>query len=534
MEYTSKSIDHLGIAAGVCKEIGLAAEIDRIIGIDRRQKVTTGEAVEAMVLNALGFVSKPLYLFPEFMRTKPVEILIGEHLKPEDFNDDVLGRSLERLYKAGTEEVFLQVAINAYRKYEYQGRFLHSDTTTFSVHGEYEHEEGDIDAVPIEITYGHSKDNRPDLKQFITSLITSNELPLFIQTLNGNASDNGHFRDIASKYGKSLKESWNEDCIWVWDSAFYSKKNLKAVSDDCKWITRVPETLSEAKELLKNSLLKDMKQTSLDGYYLLSTEITYGVKQRWIVVFSEKAYERESKTLKKSISREKEKIEKQIWHFSNKEFYCKEDALKAQEKIASEWKYHRVKDIKIEESRIKKNGKVGRPGKNEETQTTYNAAVNFEEDGEKIRKLLIRKGKFILATNVLDLSDEDVLKVYKDQQSVERGFRFLKDPLFFAHSIFLKNEDRIVALVMIMGLALLIYSIAQKRLREALLRENQTIPDQKEKPTKKPTMRRVFQVFEGITVLYQNEKRVVVMNLSALHSKILALLGKNYEKMYLC
>lgn len=70
------------------------------------------------------------------------------------------------------------------------------------VHGEYEHEEGDIgdiDAVPIEITYVHSKDNRPDLKQFVTSLIMSIELPLFIQTLSGNASDNGHFRDIASK-----------------------------------------------------------------------------------------------------------------------------------------------------------------------------------------------------------------------------------------------------------------------------------------------------------------------------------------------
>ncbi|MCX9010201.1 MAG: DUF4277 domain-containing protein [Candidatus Methanoperedens sp.] len=75
MEYSSKSLDHLGIVAGVCKEIGLAAEIDRIVGIDKRQKVTTGESVEAMILNALGFVSKPLYLFPEFMKTKPVELL---------------------------------------------------------------------------------------------------------------------------------------------------------------------------------------------------------------------------------------------------------------------------------------------------------------------------------------------------------------------------------------------------------------------------------------------------------------------------
>ncbi|MDJ1422659.1 MAG: IS1634 family transposase [Candidatus Methanoperedens sp.] len=162
-----------------------------------------------------------------------------------------------------------------------------------------------------------------------------------------------------------------------------------------------------------------------------------------------------------------------------------------------------------------------------------NAKASFSENDDKVKRALLGKGKFILATNELEkLSDEEVLKQYKDQQSVERGFRFLKDPLFFTHSILLKNESRIVALVMIMGLALLIYSIAQKKLREALLRENQMIPDQKEKPTKKPTMRRVFQIFEGITVLYENGKRVMIMNINALHRKILALFGTVYERIY--
>ena len=83
------------------------------------------------------------------------------------------------------------------------------------------------------------------------------------------------------------------------------------------------------------------------------------------------------------------------------------------------------------------------------------------------------------------LSDEEVLKAYKGQQHAERGFRFLKDPLFFAHSMFLKNESRIVAMVMIMGLALMVYSIAERKLREALEKAGETIPDQKGKPTQK-------------------------------------------------
>ena len=83
--------------------------------------------IVAMVLNALGFVDRPLYLFPEFMGTKSVELLIGEGLKVEWFNDDVLGRALEKLYRAGPEGIFiLRIATNAYN--ECGGRFFHNDT----------------------------------------------------------------------------------------------------------------------------------------------------------------------------------------------------------------------------------------------------------------------------------------------------------------------------------------------------------------------------------------------------------------------
>ncbi|MDI6810328.1 MAG: hypothetical protein QMD80_01370 [archaeon] len=87
-------------------------------------------------------------------------------------------------------------------------------------------------------------------------------------------------------------------------------------------------------------------------------------------------------------------------------------------------------------------------------------------------------------------------------------------------------------MVMIMGLALMVYSLAEKKLREALERENETIPDQRKKPTKKPTMRRVFQVFEGITLLYRGSEMVKVLNLRPIHAKILRLLGREYERVY--
>jgi len=533
-DYNSKNIDHLGIVAAVCREINLAGEIDRIVGVDPRQKVTCGEAVVAMVLNTLGFVDRPLYLFPEFMATKPVELLIGEGLSAEWFNDDVLGRTLDKIYLAGPESIFMQITAKC--RNEYSSRFLHNDTTTMSLQGEYEQEEGDLDAVPIQITHGHSKDHRSDLKQFVISLIMSDSLPIFIQTLSGNTSDKTHFREIVKQYGQSLKESWGEDKIWVRDSAGYTEDTIKAISDDYKWISRVPETITDAKEMLESVDMEKTCSTSLNGYRIFSTEVEYGgVNQRWIVVFSEKAFARETKTLEKKIGKEKEQAEKTVGHFSHKEFHNEEDAQNAAQELAKKWKYHKIGATEVVTQRKKKDGGRGRPQKDEPTLTLYRLNVTFVEDKSAIEKETLRKGKFIVATNILDredLSDEEVLTAYKGQQHAERGFRFLKDPLFFAHSLFLELESRIVAMVMIMGLALLIYAIAEKKLREALAKEDETVPDQKNKPTQKPTIRRVFQVFEGITVLYSGSERVKVMNLRPIHLKVLSLLGREYERMY--
>ena len=69
-----------------------------------------------------------------------------------------------------------------------------------SIQGAYER---DIDAVPIQITHGYSRDHRPDLKQF--SLVMSDNLPVFIQALSGNTSDKNHFREIVKEYGRSLQ-----------------------------------------------------------------------------------------------------------------------------------------------------------------------------------------------------------------------------------------------------------------------------------------------------------------------------------------
>ncbi|WP_319560406.1 IS1634 family transposase [Marispirochaeta sp.] len=127
-------------------------------------------------------------------------------------------------------------------------------------------------------------------------------------------------------------------------------------------------------------------------------------------------------------------------------------------------------------------------------------------DEERIEADRLRKSKFIVATNELDeenLSDRQIIEVYKDQNvSVERGFRFLKDPLFYTDRLFLKKPERVMSLIMIMTLSLLVYSLAEKRIRRALKEKGTHIWDQKNKPTDNPTARWVFTIFEDVLLLY--------------------------------
>ncbi len=143
-------------------------------------------------------------------------------------------------------------------------------------------------------------------------------------------------------------------------------------------------------------------------------------------------------------------------------------------------------------------------------------------------------GRFILATNILDtteLSASEILIIYKQQQSSERGFRFIKDPLFFADSFFVKNPERVETMMMLMGLCLLVYNLGQRQLRSSLKTEKATVKNQLNKPTERPTLRWIFQYFQGIHILItQGIPRI--LNLTEERYQILQFLPDSCQKYY--
>jgi len=138
-----------------------------------------------------------------------------------------------------------------------------------------------------------------------------------------------------------------------------------------------------------------------------------------------------------------------------------------------------------------------------------------------------------LATNQTDkalMDGHQMLADYKNQQKVERGFRFLKDPMFLASSMFLKSPKRIMALTMVMTVCLLVYAALEHRMRKTMVDSDASFPNQTGKMVNNPTIRWMFQYFQNIPVIYLQQTKAAVLNINGHHEKLLQLMGKKISQ----
>jgi transposase len=360
--------------------------------------------------------------------------------------------------------------------------------------------------------------------------------------MSGNTSDKKYFQELVVEYGHQIRDQFGDDKVFVFDSAYCTEDNMERTGNEIDWITRVPFTVKQAKELRDDLLLEFNPCQDLQDYATASVNTTFGgVEQRWIVVHSEGKLERDTKSLHKAIDKEKEGIDSSHSEknkLQRQEFQSETDARKEIQKFASQLHYHGVTEYILREKKKRIDGKRGRLGKDTPYQVVYSTNISVGQDPSRIARHLLTEGRFIIATNLSsdEISDEEVLLAFKSQQNVERGFRFLKDPFFFARSIFLEKPERISSLAMLMGISLLIYNLCELKLREALLQSKQKFEDPTLKPTEKPTIRRVFQTFMGIHIHYTTWKgelvREVALNIKPWHIQVIKLMGEEYYERY--
>ena len=342
---------------------------------------------------------------------------------------------------------------------------------------------------------------------------------------NGNDADKAVFSEVIGEFQQQWSAAAPE--VFVTDSVFYCQENLKALErSGSAWITRVPATITEVPQLLQTLALEVFTDSSISGYRIAEVGSIYaGIRQRWLVVESDARKRADLKQLDKRMAKAQQQNTKDLKALSRRSFTCESDL----DSFAKRLKYHTL----IEREVLVKShyDTPGRPAQGAIPKGyTYHPTAILVPDEQALERQRTQAGRFILATNLLQLEDQDMppqgdtelwqdkdidepqqqwsndmlLKEYKEQQACERGFRFLKDPLFFASRLFVEKAQRVAVLAMIMGLCLLVYSLGQRQLRQALQQANETIPNQKGKPTAKPTLRWVMQCFQSVHLVWLN------------------------------
>jgi transposase len=412
------------------------------------------------------------------------------------------------------------------------------------VSGGYEPDPEATEPACIAITYGYSRDHREDLKQWMLGLVTTNDgdVPLFMRPLDGNSSDKVSISALVTQVIEQLRgsqdESAPEEPLVVFDSGGYSQANMKAYNEaKILWCSRVPETSTEAKAALTQQPEKWQEFSDQRGdYFSVQQKLPQG-EERWVVIRTKKNLEAAQKTLQKKANKDHEVWEKRLRRLGTQSFACQSDAQATWEKAIKKFPVWLRAEMNLVS--VPHYDKAGRPGADAKVvHTDWKIVASCQIDQQALEQEIDRKARFILATNELStktLSDERLLSVYKGQGSAERGFRFLKDPLFLASSVFVKKPSRLIALSFIMVLCLLVYRLAERHLRQRLQQSQQTVPNQVNKPTDKPTMRWIFQCFEGIELLHIRSGSTFqtrILGLQPLHHKILRLLGSAYLQFY--
>lgn len=257
-----------------------------------------------------------------------------------------------------------------------------------------------------------------------------------------------------------------------------------------------------------------------------------------MVVRTHEGEERARATVQRQAAREQQTWEKRLWHLGNQTVACAPDAQTALAKPCQRLPHWFVVAATV----VAREGHAarGRPRKNvAPSPQRWQIQATLTRDHVALEREALRRATFVIGTNLVDTAwpDEAVIALYREQTVVARGFAFLKVPLSLATSVFVKRPERIMALALVMALCLLVYKLADVRLRQRLAQIGQTVPDQTGKPTGRPTLRWLVQCFECVDLLHTRQpsgmRATEVLRLSKVCRLVLSLLGSTYGTYYL-
>jgi len=499
--------------------------------------------VAAMILDTLSGRS-PLYRFERFCSQVDTELLLGERIEAAKFNDDALGRVLQRIYEVGTGRFLTAICLRVHDLFKLDTSHVHHDTTSVTLYGHYDLY-GDPDHEhPFLITNGYNKDHRPDLKQIVHSLLcVDHGIPIRSKLENGNKSDKTVNEDLLREIVDRMRHLGARDFLYVADSALVTPKNLELMNDEnkgCRFVTKLPETYGECINAIERAVAADTwddlgilsrqpptKKSKPAFYRGFETTVTlYGRLYRALVVHSDALDRRKTKKLDKAIQDDFTQLAAIKAEQKKISYACLPDACAAVERLPK-GKFHRfVAEVRQQARYAKGKPKADRTRKI--AATAYSLALEVERDEAAIARAGQKAGCFVLISNTLreESGAEDsrqLLFTYKDQGYVERNFGFLKDDAI-VNSLFLKSPERIEALGLVLVLSLLVWRLMERTMRLSLKQTGSTILGWDKRQTSRPTSFMMTTYFPSVLVLQTPKGRILGRPLNPVQLNYLGIL----------
>ena len=516
------------LIARLCDVLKIAEIIDAVVEWDPVQcHLSPGNRVKALIINLL-VDREALYHVERFYANQDLEVLFGteQQIRAKEFNDDALGRALDKLFASGQlKKLFSTIALTAAATHNVPIVGIHVDTTSISVQGAYEGE-GDLD-----ITFGFSKDHRPDLKQFLIGLTVNKDgLPLLGQSLDGNTSDKSWYPQVIEELVQNFSPEKLKEIVFVADCALVTKDNLALLAQGeedkpaLQFISLLPENFGINREIKAEAFrsgfwqeIGKLSQKQDAARYKSQSFVREidGRDYRLIVVHSTTLDKRKEKSLLKKWAKQKETLAKAARELSRRPFACDADARKAIELFLREYRHQPfIFKGTVTEEVVSSYAKRGRPQKGEQPQNTivYHAYIQVDEVQEAMAHEKDLASTFVLITNLMDTAaypDREVLKEYKEQNAVERQFRFLKQPVLLG-PIFLKNNNRVEAMSFVFQLALTVAAYLEYRVRRNLEHEETPLILPGKRKSTNPTARALLEMFDHLLVVKQGPDRALI------------------------
>jgi transposase len=504
---------------------------------DVRQEIPTERIVLVLVRNVL-MSRKPMYAVADWAACYSPELFDLYHVDLPLLHDDRLGGCLDRLYTATTPEFILAVVRRAIDEFGVTLDELHNDSTSVMFHGDYGSamEPCTYHGRPQPaITWGHSKDHRPDLKQLLFTLTLANDggVPVYFSVDSGNTNDDTTHRKT---WDVLYELVGGPDFLYVADCKLASRENLQYIAArGGRFVTVLPASRREDREFRKRLreqpemvvwypcwTRKDETQiTADDGKPPKIVDVIRACQQEYITsdgfrliwFHSQRKAELDETTRGHQVQRaikELENLQRRL-ALPRTRFRQREVVEQAVEKILTKREVAvllQVESIEIQEQTFKQQSR-GRPSK----KTTYQREVKsrfkltWSVDEAGWRNAGWDDGVFPLVTNDRSLAPRELLEAYKRQPKIEKRFSQLKSDFNIA-PVFLKSPPRVLGLFTIYFLALLVQSLIERELRDALSQagaaDGATSDDEsialypEDRRTKRPTARRIIDALQPI------------------------------------